>query len=160
VTEEGSLRRRALRAVAVDAGLLRRRRELRLLVAGQTVSLAGSMITRVALPFQVYALTGSSLAVGLLGAVELVPIVVLAVVGGALADAFDRRRLVALSEAGSALVAAGLVANAVVPEPRVWPLYACGALMPASPPCAGRRSTRSCRGWWRATSSRPPRRSR
>jgi MFS family permease len=129
VTEEGSLRRRALRAVAVDVGLLRRRRELRLLVGGQAVSLAGSMITRVALPFQIYALTGSSLAVGLLGAVELVPILVLAVVGGALADAFDRRRLVALSEAGSALVAAGLVANAVLPEPRLWPLYACGALM-------------------------------
>jgi Na+/melibiose symporter-like transporter len=100
-----------------------------LLVAGHTVSLAGSMITSVALPFQIYAVTGSSLAVGLLGAAELVRILALGVVGGALADAFDRRRLVALSEAGSALVAAGLVVNAVVPQPRVWPLYACGALM-------------------------------
>ena len=129
MTEEGSLWRRALRAVAVDVGLLRRRRELGLLVGGQTVSLAGSMITEVALAFQMYALTGSSLAVGLLGAAQFVPLLLLAVVGGALADAFDRRRLVGLAEAGSAVAAAALVANALLAEPQVWPLYACGALM-------------------------------
>src|SRR5215217_8466291 len=104
--------RRALGAVALDTGVLRRRRDFRLLLAGQAVSLAGSMITFVAVPFQVYELTGSSAAVGLLGLAELVPILLLALVGGALADAFDRRRLVLLSEAGSALVALALVVNA------------------------------------------------
>jgi MFS family permease len=123
--------RRLLGAVAVDFGLLRRRRDFRLLFASQLVSLAGSMLTFVAVPFQVYALTGSSLAVGLLGVAEFAPILALALVGGALADAFDRRRLVQLSEAGSALVAALLVANAALPHPRLWILFACAAAMAA-----------------------------
>ena len=121
--------RRLLRAVALDAGLLRRRREYRLLVAGQFVSLAGSELTFVAIPFQTFQITDSSLAVGLLGVAEFVPILVLALVGGALADAFDRRRLVALSESGSALVAIVLVANALLAHPHLWVLYVCAALM-------------------------------
>ena len=59
--------RRALRAIAVDADLLRRRRELRLLMIGQTVSLMGSAVTLVAIPVQMYDLTGSTVAVGLIG---------------------------------------------------------------------------------------------
>ena len=94
-------------AVAVDFGLLRRRREFGLLVVGQTVSELGSMATFVAIPFQAYELTGSSLAVGLLGVAEFAPIMVLALVGGALADAFDRRRLVQIAEVGAGLVAEG-----------------------------------------------------
>jgi MFS family permease len=115
----------------VDAGLLRRRRDFRLLVGGQVVSLAGSELTFVAVPFQAYALTGSSLAVGVLGVAELVPILALALVGGALADAFDRRRLVAIAEMGSAAVAAALIVNALIPDPRLWVLYVCAALMAA-----------------------------
>ena len=103
--ETASVWRRALGAVAVDLGLLRRRREFGLLVLGQTVSEAGSMLTFVAVPFQAYELTGSSLAVGLLGVAEFVPILGLALVGGALADAFDRRRLVQLAEVGAAIAA-------------------------------------------------------
>jgi MFS family permease len=127
----GSRLRRLLGSVAVDFGLLRRRRDFRLLFTSQLVSLAGSMLTFVAVPFQVYALTGSSLAVGLLGVAEFAPILALALVGGALADAFDRRRLVRLSEAGSALVAAVLVVNAALPHPRLWVLFACAAAMAA-----------------------------
>jgi MFS family permease len=127
----GSRLRRLLGSVAVDFGLLRRRRDFRLLFTSQLVSLAGSMLTFVAVPFQVYALTGSSLAVGLLGVAEFAPILVLALVGGALADAFDRRRLVQLSEAGSALVAAVLVVNAALPHPRLWVLFAAAAAMAA-----------------------------
>jgi MFS family permease len=129
VEEGGSGRRRTLRALAVDAGLLRRRRDFRLLIGGQVVSLAGSELTFVAIPFQVFALTGSSLAVGLLGVAEFVPILALALVGGALADAFDRRRLVAMAEAGSAVIAGVLVVNALLDEPRVWVLYVCAASM-------------------------------
>src|SRR5919201_506455 len=69
-----SLWRRAVRAVAIDAALLRRRRDFRLLVVGQAVSEAGSMLTFVAVPFQVYELTGSSLAVGPLRVAEFAPI--------------------------------------------------------------------------------------
>jgi MFS family permease len=127
----GSRLRRAVRAVAFDAGLLRRRREYRLLVTGQFVSLAGSELTFVAVPFQTFQLTRSSLAVGLLGVAEFAPILVLALVGGALADAFDRRRLVALAEGGAAIVAALLVVNALLPSPHVWALYAGAALIAA-----------------------------
>src|SRR3954452_20068092 len=129
--ETASRWRRALGAVAVDLGLLRRRREFGLLVLGQTVSELGSMATFVAIPFQAYELTGSSLAVGLLGLAEFAPIIALALVGGALADAFDRRRLVAIAETGAALVAALLFANALLPDPHLWVLYAGAALMAA-----------------------------
>jgi MFS family permease len=122
---------RVLAAVAVDAGLLRRRREYRLLVAGQSISDLGSMITLVAIPVQTFQITGSSVAVGLLGVAEFVPILVLALVGGALADAFDRRRLVMLAEAGALVVVGGLVANALLPEPQLWVLYVAAALIAA-----------------------------
>ena len=129
--ETASVWRRALGAVAVDLGLLRRRREFGLLVLGQTVSEAGSMVTFVAVPFQAYELTGSSLAVGLLGVAEFLPILVLALVGGALADAFDRRRLVQLAEVGAAIAAGALLVNAALPDPQLWVLYVCAALMAA-----------------------------
>ena len=123
--------RRAFGAVALDLGLLLRRRDFRLLLLGQSVSDGGSMVTFVAVPFQTYELTGSSLAVGLLGVAEFAPIIVLALVGGALADAFDRRRLVQLAEAGAAVVAGALVLNAALPDPQLWVLYVCSALMAA-----------------------------
>jgi MFS family permease len=129
--ETASAWRRALGAVALDVGLLRRRREFRLLVIGQSVSDAGSMVTFVAVPFQTYELTGSSLAVGLLGVAEFVPILVLALVGGALADAFDRRRLVVVAEVGAAVVAGVLVLNAALTDPQVWVLYVCAAFLAA-----------------------------
>ena len=88
---------RAARAIAVDAGILRRRRELRLLIVGQSISDLGSMITFVAIPVQTFQLTDSSLHVGLLGVAEFVPMLTLALVGGALAYSFDRRRLVMIA---------------------------------------------------------------
>jgi MFS family permease len=129
--ETASAWRRALGTIAVDAGLLRRRRDFGLLVLGQTVSDAGSMATFVAVPFQVFELTGSSLAVGLLGVAEFVPVIVLALVGGALADAFDRRRLVQIAEGGAAVVAGLLLLNASLPHPQLWALYVCSALLAA-----------------------------
>jgi MFS family permease len=62
--------------------------------------------TQVALAVQVYDLTGSTLAVGLLGAAEFVPIVLLALVGGAMADAFDRRKLIWGAELTASLISA------------------------------------------------------
>jgi MFS family permease len=121
------LARRRMRDFVVDFSPLRLR-EFRLLFAGQLVSTAGSTITMVALPYQCYQLTRSTLAVGLLGLAQIVPIVVLALVSGALADAVDRRRLVLAAEAGAALVGAALVVNALLAEPLVWPLFVCATL--------------------------------
>src|SRR5260370_3887123 len=96
-TAEGRWQR-LLRSVAVDVGPLRRHRDFRLLFIGQAVSFFGSMISYVALPYQAYALSHSSLAVGLLGICELVPLLIFAFLGGALADAVDRRQMVRLTE--------------------------------------------------------------
>jgi MFS family permease len=124
--------RRLLRSLAIDVGPLKRHREFRLLYLGQAVSFAGSMITYVAIPFQVYELTGSTLAVGLLGVVELVPLLVTALLGGALADAHDRRRLVLLADTALLLLSLVLVANALLAEPQVWLLFVVAAGMSAA----------------------------
>ena len=121
--------RRLVRLAAMDLGPLRRRRDFRLLFVGQGLSFFGSMLTYVAIPYQAYDLTGSTLVLGLLAAVELPPILVAAFVGGALADAVDRRRLVQLAELGLAACTALLLVNALLPEPRLWPLFVLGAVM-------------------------------
>src|SRR5262245_13337321 len=92
-------------ALALDLTPLRVSRPYRALYLGQLVSVFGSAITYVALPWQMYHLTGSSFLVGLVGVVEFVPMLLLAPVGGLLADAVDRRRIVALAESGLMVVA-------------------------------------------------------
>src|SRR6478672_12918219 len=91
--------RRLLQLAVVDLGPLRRHRDFRLLLLARSVSFLGSMVTYVAIPYQVYRLSGSSLLVGALGLAELLPLLATAFLGGALADAVDRRRMVQLTEA-------------------------------------------------------------
>src|SRR6187549_2548035 len=107
------------------------RRDFRLLYAAQAVSFLGTMVTYVALPWQMYVLTGSSFAVGALGVVELVPLLLTAFVGGALADWMDRRRLVIATEIGLMAGCVALIANAALPTPSVAVLYAAAAVMSA-----------------------------
>lgn len=102
----------------------------RLWVAGLITNF-GSFLTFVALPVQMKELTGSVVAVGAIGAVELVPLIVFGLYGGALADALDKRALILWSEAGQGLLCAGLLVNALLPEPLVWPLYLVAALSSA-----------------------------
>jgi len=87
------------------------------------------MITAVAVPYQVFRITGSSFAVGLLGLCEIVPILGLAFVGGALADAHDRRRMVLVTELAMSGVSAVLVFNALLPQPQLGVLYAAAAVL-------------------------------
>ena len=122
---------RLLRAAALDLRPLRHR-EFRLLYTGQAVSFAGSMITAVAIPFQIYDLTGSTLAVGLLGIAELAPLLVTALIGGALADAHDRRRLVLIADTTLLVLSLALVANALLAEPQVWLLFVIASGMTAA----------------------------
>jgi MFS family permease len=81
------------------------------------------MIGTVAVPYQMYALTHSTLAVGLLALAALVPLLIVPLVGGAIADAGDRRTVILLTELGMAGVSALFLANAALPHPRVWALY-------------------------------------
>jgi MFS family permease len=115
--------RRTVRSLRVDITPLRSSREYRLLFTGQGISFAGTMVTYVAVPFQAYALTHSSLVVGLLSLVELLPILAVALIGGALADAVDRRRMVRITEVAMCVVTAGLLVNAAVPHPQLWALF-------------------------------------
>ena len=107
----------------IDVAPLRRSREFRLLFIGQGVSLFGSMVTYVALPYQAYRISHSSLIVGLLSLAELIPMIITAFVGGALADAVDRRRMVRLTESAMCLVTGALVANSLSAHPRLWVLF-------------------------------------
>jgi MFS family permease len=111
----------------VDLGPLRRSRQFRLIFLGQAVSLTGSMLTSVAMPFQAYQLTHSSLVVGLVSFAELLPLLAVAFVGGALADTVDRRLMVMLSTVGLALCSAALVVNSVLGHPQLWVLFVAAA---------------------------------
>lgn len=123
--------RRGLRALALDLTPLRASRDYRLLFTAQAVSFFGSMMSFVTLPWQMYQLTRSSLAVGLLGVAEFVPILLTAFVGGALADYVDRRRMLRLTEAALAATTALLIINARLAHPHVAVLYVCAALFAA-----------------------------
>jgi len=115
-----------------DLTPLRTSRDFRLLYASRTVIALGTQATEVALLVQAKQLTGSAFAVGLLGAVELVPMVVFGLYGGMLADRFDRRRMILACEAALGCCAALLMLNALAPHPAVWPLYVVTGLMMAA----------------------------
>jgi MFS family permease len=113
-----------LRGLAVDLTPLCSSRDFRLLWGGQLVSTVGRQITAVAVPYQVYQLTGSTLAVGLLGLVQVVPLVLCSLIAGAVADAVDRRRLLLLSNSLLALCSLLFVAGALEGNPPLAALYA------------------------------------
>jgi len=115
-----------LRLATIDLAPLRRR-DFSLLFVGQLVSFIGSQATFVAVAFQVFQLTGSSLAVGLLGLFELGPVLAFAFLGGALADARDRRLMVLLTELAFTVASAVLLVNALLPHPALWVVYAVSA---------------------------------
>jgi len=102
---------RAARGLAVDWSPLRESRDYRLIFSGQLVSMIGRQLTLVAVPYQVYLLTHSSLAVGMIGLVQVVPVLIVGLYAGALADRVDRRRLLlaalALQAGTSALLMVG-----------------------------------------------------
>ena len=112
-----------LRLLANDLRPLRESRDFRLLWCGQAVSSLGNMVTFVAVPIQLYRLTGSPLQVGLLSICDAVPLLLFAAVGGTIADRLDRRKLVLWSELGLMGVSGLLAANAFASSPRVWALY-------------------------------------
>ena len=112
-----------------DLAPLRDSRDFRLVLIGSFLSGLGAQATLVALPYQVYVQTRSALLVGLLGAVELAPLVAAALLGGAVADRVDRRRLLLLDQVGLVLTAAGLAVAAAIGHPPIGVLYALAALL-------------------------------
>jgi MFS family permease len=95
--------RQRLGRVVVDISPLRDFPAYRRLWLGQSVNIIGSQVTRVALPYQVYVLTHSTLAIAGLTLVQLVPLLLFSLGGGSLADVVDRRRLLLVTQAALAL---------------------------------------------------------
>jgi MFS family permease len=112
----------------VDVTPLREAPGFRWLFFGYFFVHAGRQLTIVAVPFQIFDITGSTLAVGLLGLAQLIPLLLLSIVGGALADAFDRRKILVLSPIVLALTSAGLMWNALADTPLLWPLFVLSAI--------------------------------
>src|SRR3954454_3834201 len=121
---EGPNRRR----LGLDLTPLPPSRDYRLVFTGGSISGFGSFITYVTIPFQVAAITHDPLMVGLLGVCELVPLLVMAFVGGALADYVDCRLLVRGGEFALAALTGVLLINALSDKPPLWLLYVIAAL--------------------------------
>ncbi|MEU8955601.1 MFS transporter [Streptomyces sp. NPDC048518] len=116
-----------LSAILPDLSPWRSTRDFRLLWVQGLVTYFGSFMAMVALPLQIKELTDSPVAVGAMGAVELVPLIVFGLYGGALADAVDRRKVILLTEAALGVLAVILLVNALLPGPMLWPLYVVAA---------------------------------
>src|SRR5436190_8835389 len=117
-----------------DTAPLRESRSFRLLWIGQLISLSGSQLRLVALPYQIFLLTGSSFAVGLIGVFQAVPLLLLSLFGGVIADAVDRRRLLLVTQIGLAAVSLALAVTTqagVASVPLLYVLTAAGACFSA-----------------------------
>lgn len=118
-----------IRRLAIDLTPLRASRELRLLVLGNFVTGLGAQATLVALPYQLYVQTRSPLLTGLLGLAELGPLVSMALLGGALADRMDRRRLLLIDQLALIVLSGLLCLVAFLGTPSVLVLYVLGGLL-------------------------------
>jgi MFS family permease len=116
----------------MDVSPLRESRDFRLLFTAGTIFYLGGMVSYVAIPFQVYDLTGSNFAVGAIGLVELVPLVVFGLYGGALADHVDRRRMLVATGAAQALVTVVLMVNAFGDRPSLPLIFVMAGLLAAT----------------------------
>ena len=106
----------------MDLTPLKVSRDYRALIGGQLVSTLGTQLTAVAVPFQVYEMTRSSLDVGLVSLAQLVPLIIGSLWGGVLVDAMDRRKLLVIEELLAAFLTAGLAVNADLLH-SLWPLF-------------------------------------
>ncbi len=114
--------RRLASRILLDLTPLRRSRDYRALITGLGASVLGNQLTTVAVPFQVYAISRSSLMVGLVSLAQLFPLIFGSLLGGSLVDAMDRRKLLLIVESLGALGSAALAVNADF-GPSLWPLF-------------------------------------
>jgi MFS family permease len=115
------------RRLLVDTTPLRASPQFRRLWGGYVVSVLGSQLTVVAIPYQVFRLTHSSLDVGLIGLAQIAPVLGGSLAGGSFADAVDRRRLLLITQSLLACCSLGLLWNTANGHPHLWPLYVLAA---------------------------------
>lgn len=121
-----------LRRIAIDVSAVRESRRFRALQGGQLLSNLGTQAALVALPFQIYVLSHSAALVGLLGAFELGPMIVVSLVGGAIVDRVDRRLVLLAAQAGVIASASGLAAATLLGHPPVVAVLILGGLLAGS----------------------------
>jgi MFS family permease len=131
MSEESVTRTVQHMSVFLDLRPIRELPQYRRLWAGQGLNAISHMMIVAALPYQVFHLTDSTLAVGMLGVVQLVPLIVFALVGGAFADSVDRKMMLFVCSAASTVATALLFLNSLLPDPQVWVLFVLGASMSA-----------------------------
>ncbi len=123
---------RRLAQLIPDLAPLRESRDFRILWWAGSIFYLGQMLTYVAVPWLVYQLTESNLAVGLVGLAELLPMIVFGLYGGALADHGDRRKILVVTGALQLVFTAALALNALLPEPSLVAIYVLSALLSAA----------------------------
>jgi len=117
-----------LRSLAVDMGALRESKPYRRLWLGQLISLVGRQITTVAVPYQVYLLTGSAFAVGAIGLAQAVPLITMSLWAGVIADRVDRRKILLVTQVGLAACSVLLALGALMGRPPLVAIYLVVAL--------------------------------
>ena len=120
-----------MRKYAIDLSPLKKYRDFKLLFTAGLFSYFGSMITFVALPFQVKELTGSFWAVGLIGVVEIIPLIVFGLYGGVLADYLDRKKMIWFTEFGTLIATSILLINSLQEKPSVILIFVIAAIFAA-----------------------------
>ena len=120
-----------MRKYAIDLTPIKKYRDFKLLFTAGLFSYFGSMITFVALPFQVKELTGSFWAVGLIGVVEIIPLIVFGLYGGVLADYLDRKKMIWFTEFGTLIATSILLFNSLQEEPSVILIFVIAAIFAA-----------------------------
>ena len=109
--------------ILVDITPLRESRDFRLMFIGQLVSTLGTQLTVVAIPYQVYKLTGSSLQVGAISLAQLIPLVIGSLAAGPIGDAVDRRKIMLWTTFAMMCTSTILAVNASVQHPSLVALY-------------------------------------
>ena len=117
---------------AIDISPLRKSRDFSYLWSAGLISYLGSMITYVAVPFQIKELTNSYVAVAVSGLIEIIPLVIFGLYGGVLADALDRKKLIWVTEGLSLLFTGALLVNSLMDEPSLVLIYIVSGLFAAT----------------------------
>jgi MFS family permease len=112
----------------IDITPLKVSRDYRLLFFGQMISFFGTMMSFVAIQWQVFELTQSSAMVGYVALAEVFPMIILGFVGGAIADSFDKRKILRFTEIGQTVVTAIALANCFLPQPKIWIIFLVAAM--------------------------------
>src|SRR5271166_5576894 len=114
--------------ILVDTTPLRESRDFRLLFSGQLISIIGTQLTVVAIPYQVYSMTHSTLQVGAISLAQLIPFLAGALSAGPIGDTVDKRRIMIWTAAAMTITSAAMAVNAAVTHPSLAVLYVVSAL--------------------------------